>query len=268
MDTRLQDNNEMQEEELYALLDKAWETDRLCVSEDLIQKTLKRVAEEDTKVISFEKAAKRKLSPMKYVSVAAAAVFVLAIGMSTLGRGGFMNDNAQMEATYDKTGRTAENAASYDGEALAEQDSTPADLQYSSTSDSVNGMLADAVVEEDAETRGSESVLRGGVVALSERMTETLTDAEMAPMSKEAECWEFVHREESWEDELLRCLEAVQVFETDLPESGAYSYLLGCEDGSRETIQSKEPLDLIVCIKTTRGTIWGLYGETVRFCMK
>ncbi len=265
MDARLQGNNEMQEEELYALLDKAWETDRLCVSEELIQKTLKRVAEEDTKVISFEKAAKKKLSPIKYVSVAAAAVFVLAIGMSTLGRSGLMNDKAQMEAACDNASRKTEHAASYDGEALAEQDSVSGDWHYS-VSDSTNGMVAD--MAEDVDARGSKSVLRGETMVLSGRLEETLTDAEMAPVSQKAECWEFVYREELWEEELLRCLEAVQVFETGLPENGAYSYVLGCEDGSRETIHCEEPLDLIVCIKTTKGTLWGLYGETVRFCMK
>ncbi|MBQ8548564.1 MAG: hypothetical protein IJ427_08700, partial [Lachnospiraceae bacterium] len=71
MDKAIQDNTELQDEELYALLDKAWEAERLCVSEELIQKTLKRVAEEtDTKVISFETAKKRKMSPMKYAGVA------------------------------------------------------------------------------------------------------------------------------------------------------------------------------------------------------
>ena len=70
-----QNTDEMQDEELYALLDRAMETERLCVSEELIQKTLKRVAEEEsTKVVSFDTARKKKLSPVKYAGVAAAAL--------------------------------------------------------------------------------------------------------------------------------------------------------------------------------------------------
>ena len=57
MDKAIQNNEELQDDELYALLDKAWETEKLCVSEELIQKTLKRAAEEtDSKVISMETA--------------------------------------------------------------------------------------------------------------------------------------------------------------------------------------------------------------------
>ena len=268
MDARLQGNNEMQVEELYALLDKAWESDRLCVSEDLIQKTLKRVAEEDTKVISYEKAAKRKLSPMKYVSVAAAAVFVLVIGVSTLGRSGALNDSVQMEATYDKPGRTAGRAESYDGGDSVEMHSASADWEYSSVSDSVNGMTAPVTEGTENDSRGGSSVLRGSTVALSGRLTDVLTARGTIPISENAECWEFVYLEERWEEALLCSMAAAEKFEDGLPAGGAYSYVLGCEDGSRETIHSEEALDLIVCIKTTEGTIWGLYGESVHFYME
>ena len=102
MDNLLQNQDEMQDEELYALLDKALGAERLCVSEALIQKTLKRVAEEDnSKVISFEKAAKRKLPAVKYVSVAAAALFVVVLGVGVLRGGVTAGDSVQMEAVYD-----------------------------------------------------------------------------------------------------------------------------------------------------------------------
>lgn len=270
MNKILQDTEEMQDEELYALLDKAMETERLCVSEELIQKTLKRVAEEDgSNVISLNTVKKRRNVYMRYGCVAAAAVLILLVGVrSFAGKSFSVEDAAPMEASRENGIRKTESSVMYDGAEENESGYGALSDFYYSTSESLNG---DSVDSEDyaeapeAETRGSESAMRGGTVVLSERLTQALTDAGMMPLSTEAECWEFVYREESWEAELLNCLIAGTVLENELPETGRYGYLLAGADGRRETISCNEPLDIIVCIRTEQGMLWGLLGESAVF---
>lgn len=286
MDNLLQNRDEMQDEELYALLDKALDTERLCVSEDLIQKTLRRVAEEDnSKVISFEKAAKRKLPAVKYISVAAAALFVVVLGVGVLRGGVTAGDSVQMEAVYDNgAGRkgllTADETESAGISVVDNADGT---MQYSYSTngagdkhDAAEDMSdaadvapeGEAAVQEDRgrpqATAKNENVLEGTVTILSAEMAEALTAVGAEP--GEAEYWEFVQRDTTWEKELFRELAAaMDVFGETLPESGAYSYSLECANGNGKTIYCAYPLDGIVRIETSKGVLWGLLGDTARF---
>ncbi len=277
MDNLMQKQDKMQEEELYALLDKAMDTERLCVSEELIQKTLKRVAEaEDSKVISFEKAAKRKLPAVKYVSVAAAALFVAVLGVGVL-RGGVASKDVQMEATYENASGKADSllADAVDGRGLSVADSKNGSTQYYYSTGDASDMSDDTVESETAvkEERDvpmpnevSMSLLEGTVTVISADLTEALTAVGAELVSGEAEYWEFVQRETTWEKELFRELAAaMDVFENPLPESGEYRYVLGCNDGSRQIIFCEFPLDGIVRVETKKGVLWGLLGEKTRF---
>ncbi|MBE5930477.1 MAG: hypothetical protein E7268_05360 [Lachnospiraceae bacterium] len=286
MDNLLQNRDEMQDEELYALLDKALDTERLCVSEDLIQKTLRRVAEEDnSKVISFEKAAKRKLPAVKYISVAAAALFVIVLGVGVLRGGVTAGDSVQMEAVYDNGAgnKGLMTADKTESAGISVVDNADGTMQYSYSTngagdkhDAAEDMSdavevapeGDAVVQEDRgrpqATAKNENVLEGTVTILSAELAEALTAVGAEP--GEAEYWEFVQRDTTWEKELFRELAAaMDVFGETLPESGAYSYSLECANGNGKTIYCEYPLDGIVRIETSKGVLWGLLGDTARF---
>ncbi len=278
MDKAMQDNKELRDEELYALLDRAWETDeRLCVSEDLIQKTLKRAAEEkDSKVISFETAAKRKISPMKYVGVAVAAVFVAVLGVNAFGNGGFVANDVKMEATADGTGQKLDSMSiQYDSSeastAMVNNADKPGNKSYYSRSGDEGDLLADigtdVSVPLEAPEENSESEAVGGEVEmsamtleLSQRSAGVLKDAGMAPVSDNVECWAFADVETDWERELLNSLAAGVLWGNQRPEYGTYRYMLEGKDDARYVMEYNAPLDLIVRIETEKGVLWGFLG--------
>lgn len=275
MDKQLQDRDEMQEEELYALLDKAMETERLCVSEDLIQKTLQRAAEQtEPKVVSFETVKKRRFSMVKYAG-AAAAVFVLVVGARAVGREKFTTDQVRMNAPEAVGGRTTngtDKAEAYltDGMTDVESD-MPKEFNYS-TSDMASEPETEAmdvpeVSKENvpsATSKGGETAMPGVSLVLSDRLTEALTGSGWTPKDSVGECWEFVTREENWEESLLRVLRAAESLEEGLPESGTYRYVLGGKNG-KYTVVSPDPLDVIVRFETEQGVVWGLLGDGASF---
>ena len=286
MDKAMQDNKELQDEELYALLDKALETDdRLCVSEDLIQKTLKRAAEEtDTKVISFESAAKRKISPMKYVGVAVAAVFVAVLGVGAFRNGGLVRNDTQMEATAERAGHKSDGAgirydASEASTAMVNNGDAEDGQWHYSKSGRAEDLLADTVTEKmtdnsgllvapeenPAETTNAETgegvvEMSAVTVELSQMLAGVLKDAGMAPVSRDVECWEFADVETNWERELLNCLAAGVLWENQRPEDGTYRYVLGSKGDIAYVMEYKEPLNFIVRIETEKGALWGFLG--------
>ena len=273
MNKQLQDTDEMQEEELYALLDKAMETERLCVSEDLIQKTLKRAAEEtDAKVVSFETVKKRKFSMVKYAGVAA-AVFVLVVGARAVGKEKFTADQVRMAAPNAvgerMNGSTGKTEACSDGMTTEAEYDMPKENYYS-ISDMVSepeAMDVPEISEENvpsATSRGGEAAMPGVSLVLSESLTEALTGYGWTPKDSVGECWEFVTREENWEESLLRVLRAAESLEEGLPESGSYRYVLEGKNGTH-AIVSPEPLDAIIRLETEQGVIWGLLGERAFF---
>ena len=271
MDKAIQENTELRDEELYALLDKAWETDdRLCVSEELIQKTLKRAAEEtDSKVIPFETAAKRKLSPMKYVGVAAAAVFVAVLGVNAFGNGGFLENNIKIEATADNASRKSDGAEYYESSqanTAKVNSENAADGWWYSESENAHDLLADA--QETLEPRRPGAEIREEAVAMSgmtltlpQELSAALIDTGNVPVSDTVECWEFATGEKEWETELLNRIKDGASFGNGLPHSGTYEYVLECIDGTQKKLEYHEPLDLIVRIETKQGTLWGLMGD-------
>ncbi len=283
MDNLLQNREELQDEELYALLDKALTTERLCVSEELIQKTLKRVEEEEnSKVISLEQERKRKLPAMKYISVAAAALFVAVLGVGVVRSGSFSTDSVEMEATYDKGARKTESlladSAAGEGISVAEnKDDASTHSHYYSSTNGGGDMAADAVegetvVQEDrgmpkaSDEADAAEFLEGCRVSISAELTEALTAVGAKPVSGAAEYWEFVQRDTTWEKELFKELAAaMDVFGEQLPENGTYRYRLEDVNDNGKTIYCEYPLDGIVRIETGKGVLWGLIGEKARF---
>lgn len=276
MDKAIQDNKELRDEELYALLDKAWEAEpRLCVSEELIQKTLKRTAEEtDTKVVSFETAKKRRISPVKYIGVAVAALFVAVVGVNAFGNGRFVAKDAQMEAAPGDAAK-ADGVVAYQSEASTAMVNS-ADGQenewYSSRSghDEASDVGPDILIEglkDNAVTAPEEEVATDAVemsamtTTFSQMLAGVLKDAGFSPVSDVAECWEFAVTETDWERELLNSLAAGEFWGNHCPEDGAYCYILLGKDGSRYVMEYNEPLDMIIRIETENGALWGLLGE-------
>lgn len=282
MNKDMQNDNEMQDDELYALLDKALSAERLTVSEELIQKTLQRVAaEEDSKVISFEKAKKKKVWPVAYAGVAAAAL-VVVLGMRAFNGGSFTAEDAQMKSR-NLVASEAESAGgpyellmdAADGDAVVTDNGIT--YQYSVNESQSASDLAEAVPQEPAietetlpkaDSRGGEAAMASAGAAVSEELAGILADAGMAVKTGEAEYWEFAAAETDWEQELLCALRAGAIVYSELPKDGQYGYTLDCKDSSRRYVASNRPLDAVVCLKTEQGAIWGLLGEGCDFYME
>lgn len=111
MDSYTKDCVEIEDEELYALLEKAMsEEPRLTVSEELIQRTLRRAEETKLPAQSKIKTSKRVYRFMGYACVAAAAVLVLVIGGKGFFEGKLKGGN-NMKAdsvNYDRTKSVAD----------------------------------------------------------------------------------------------------------------------------------------------------------------
>ncbi len=272
MDKLLQDDKELQDEELYALLDKALESDRLCVSEELIQKTLRRVeAESASGVVSLEQKRKRKYPFMRYACVAAAAVLVLAVGVRTFSGKKFAAEDARKEATADGTYSNSgangfmQDSAVYPSEqsesdAVAWRDDTDdgagrGDYQYSKSERDGHPDAADL----NEETR---TPLTGRTVNVSERLLTALTELGFAITDSEADYWEFVQREDYWEEELLRRLAACD-FDKGYQQDGSYSYVLAGKSGRTYTVDCEEPLDAVAGFQTEDGRLWIFFGQNV-----
>jgi len=123
---------EEQDEELYALLEKAMTNEpRLTVSEELIQKTLKRVEESSAESGQKEKRYKKFYRPLRYAGMAAAAVLVLAVGVTTFGNGNlFVKDEAQMEAESSKSSAPYNMASASDAVKNGAGESESAAIMY------------------------------------------------------------------------------------------------------------------------------------------
>lgn len=285
MDKAIQNNEELQDDELYALLDKAWETEKLCVSEELIQKTLKRAAEEtDSKVVSMETAVRRRSSLMKYAGVAVAALFVAVLGLKVLGNGGLPSNHVKMESAadgceyelsgkgvhYDGAGAGA-NSAKANSDALMDDSVWYSSAEMSQDSQNVSADEEKATESPEAKDaiRGErEDGLFGTTVTLSKKLTEILTESGNTPVYDTAECWEFAEGGTDWEAELFHTVAAAMSFDRELPYSGTYRYVLEVQSGTQKVLEYNEPLDFIVRIETEKGILWGLFGENKSFVME
>ena len=171
------------DEELYALLEKAMEEEpRLQVSEELIQKTLKRVEETPEESGLKEKSYKKFYLPLRYACVAAAAVLVLAVGIKTIGNGGFFaDDSAKMEAeapesnlrnSMDGTMEMAEYSTTAEPEDFGFE-AKEIGICYSYVLGSVSELTDDCLVAEEFDA--PESVSQGVMDSVAESDTSEIT---------------------------------------------------------------------------------------------
>lgn len=267
---------QMQDDELYALLDSVMEDERLTVREELIQATLQRVKEEEAGLIPVKKSGRKLYRILSYAGMAAAAVLVLFVGVTTVNNGGFTGKNMKAESIADSSqymnGSNLLTADSVQSEAAESKtdgkkqwfysvadDADGAELQE--PSDMAPNAVAPEEKEEDIPERGGD-VLTSDRVMLSAGLQKILsgTDKEETVW---AECFVLRQRKGNWQEELLKIIEACAI-EGELPEEGAYDYALTCNDGTLRNIKAETPLDLIVRIETDSGELWGFFGESVR----
>lgn len=272
MDNRMQKREELQDEEIYALLDKAMEDERLCVSEALIQKTLQRVKEEsEAEVIPVRKRTGKTYRIMQYTGVVAAAALLLIVGSRVLSGTGGTSERAQMDAVQDNSVRSYEKSAEQNGIGEVVTDGM-VEFEYSSMADSVMAQSTaqqEAAVEPAEEPKSEkEIVYRGVSVEITNKLQEVIAAVVGGQATGNAECWEFVHRETDWQEELLHQLESGTYPKDALLNEGTYGYELLREDGSVFGLMSEEPLDVIVGIRTEQGTVWCLLGKQVRLYLE
>lgn len=267
---------QMQDEELYALLDSVMEDERLTVREDLIQATLQR-AKEEAGVIPVKKSGRKVYRILSYAGMAAAAVLVLFVGIKTGSNGGFTGNSPKAESVADgllyERGDGMLTADRIESEQAGGKNGSETNM-YFPTADDADGTelqepmeaAPDAAVPEWEKadiTDRSEAVAYSCRVKIAEEFRDALSGTEYEPTENAAECWMFGQRQENWQEELRKAIEAC-IVEKGLPEEGDYAYTLTCEDGSLRGITATAPLDLIVRIQTESGELWGLFGETVR----
>ncbi len=268
---------QMQDDELYALLDSVMEDERLQVREDLIQATLQRVKEEEkAEVIPMKKSGGKKYRMLSYAGMAAAAALVLFVGIKTINNGGFTGSNMKAESVADSplymNGDhliTADRIESEKSESRADgkkdwyysvaDDADGAEMQE--PSDLAPNVVVPEAKEEEIPERGGDRITSNRV-KLSADLQKMLSGEDKGETIW-AECFVLRQRKGNWQEELLKIIEACAI-EGELPAEGEYCYALVCEDGSFGNINAESPLDLIVRIETESGELWGLFGENVR----
>ena len=264
--------NQMQDDELYALLDSVMEDERLKVREDLIQTTLQRVKEEESKKeIPVKSFAGKRYRILSYAGMAAAAVLVLFVGVKTINNGGFTGNNMKADSVAESPARGDNSSILADsienGDVMDGADGT-GNWWYSTKDDAESeAMDADSPMEpfpsvsEKTETSGSSTKVCSAV-ELSGSLREMLFGSGYEQVAT-AKCWEFRKREGDWQEELQEELYKGAV-EQGFPAEGDYSYELCCDDGTVWNVKAEFPLDLVVRIERRGGVLWGCFGKTVR----
>ncbi len=267
MDKPMQNQDEMQDKELYALLEQALTEERLCVSEELIQKTLRKIEEQETAVhVPVQKSKGKKFAVMRYTSVAAAAVLLVVLGFGM--QSGIGRKETTNEATQDIMLSNVESEVAFEyysgnverGEAGATRKKETPFESKSEISYSVSEALADKYTLGEPETGYLESTgISIAVVRDNAEAGDAVAESELS-----GEYWEFVDREDDWEAELMEMLADRESKEEPLPKTGEYVYALACNDGSRRSIGSEEPLVRIVKVQAEGEILWCLFGEELR----
>jgi len=267
MDKTMQNQDEMQDKELYALLEQALTEERLCVSEELIQKTLKRIeAQEFAEPVPIQKA-RKKNTWMRYSTVAAAAVLAVVLGIGM--KDGFRMGRTANESMPEMAADGPEESMRYDyssnnGVGILEDAVSRGKSVANSkaeTTYSIPDELADMVAAEEPEIVYLEGtkVFMPAVWEKPEAENAAATESEAV-----AECWEFVNTGDDWVIELTQYLMEEETEASLLPEGGSYEYAVACDDGSRRSIGSEEPLLRIVKVQAGGEILWFLFGEELR----
>lgn len=277
MKKELQKEWEMQDDELYALLDSAMEDDRLCVSEDLIQRTLQRVKEEDrTATVTSRKPRSRVW--ISYAGVAAAALLVVFVGTKSINN--VSKESADMAAPRSEASKAMDDGTYYSSSAecggsangaastnaMDNSDMVKDEAGYSRGQKETPLEREDGI-EADVAPEVTESYLRGEEFILSGEFFEFLKKGDFEPEDKIAEYWEFAGEETDMEKQMEEALLTVAVING--PDTiGSYKYTLLDSRGEKQEIASELPLDRIIRIRTDRGELWFLFGTETTYFLK
>ena len=277
MNKELQNEVEMQDDELYALLDSAMADDRLCVSEDLIQKTLQRVKEEN-KTVTVARRKPKYRAWIPYAGMAAAALLVVFVGTKTINN--VSKESADMAAPRSEASKAMDDGTYYSSSA--------------ESGGSVNGTAStnamdsfDMIMDENGHSRGqketpldcedakeenmvpdtTESYLRSEELVLSGEFFEFLKKGGYEPEDKMAECWEYAGNAADIETQMEEAILTVAVING--PDTiGGYRYTVLDGRGEKRVIVSEHPLDRIIRIRTDRGKLWFLMGTETMFYLE
>lgn len=291
-----------QDEELYALLEKAMSSEpRLTVSEELIQKTLKRVEETSGESGLKEKSYQKFYRPLRYACVAAAAVLVVVVGVKTIGNGRFSaNDNA-MEAEL------APDAAMRNGSV----DGTMSIAEYSTAEEAENfGLAAGEIgisysyvlrsVSDFADDSATVTEEFEAPESVSEGMMDSVTEPSVSYERVEPEATVTISKVEErygealevvLSEEFVTCLEQYGAAGAETEAvywSFAEAYATDWENivleklvaddvqtegtmpqfSVRNALMSEQPLHFAVQVQTTSGEIWFVMGEELYLLRK
>lgn len=265
---------EEQDEELYALLEKAMSEDkRLTVSEELIQKTLKRVEETSVQTDLTEKSYKKFYRPLRYAGVAAAAVLVLVIGAKAVGNGGFMSKDGMKAESAPGNGiqfmsaDSATEAEVYDGTASGAtgvyryicEDKIGVVTDSSKAYDAPKSMaFSDYGTVDDGSDYVTENEECSESVALSEEFKEMLASLGYTVTGAEGVCRTFDSAEtDGVEARMIKKLESLG---NGLKESEENEVISPYFDADGVLI-SEVPLQAGIQVQTDKGMLWVLLGD-------
>lgn len=275
MDNGVYEKDTIQDEEIYALLQQAMEQERLCVSEELIQKTLRRVQEADNAAaVPISKAGKKPFYGIKYACVAAAAVLVLLAGSKVFDAGKlFTKNNAEYSVQEEGIdGRSGGNAGinkSKSGNVANEMAEVQDKVDACKDAADFEGTESEEYITADSNVsvtnHNVDAYMEAGTVSLSSAIQSALSEAGYEPVADEAEYWVYVKREVDWKQELVQELEKQKPVVNTLSENATYRYPLKCNNGENKLLLSEVPLDLIVRFKTEQGILWYCTGEKIFF---
>lgn len=240
MDKAGQERKAEQDDELYALLEKAVSDERLCVSGELIQKTLRRVQDG-----AEEKPKRRYFVTLRYACAAAAALLAVVAGGVFFNRGGFLGGTKQSEMCpeWENAGRPVRMVTENSGGDLTSQVNAEGEkVQNYELQTADTDTLATHSGTDGASSWNSERF------AVSEELVAALAAAGYTISAKEAEYWEYAKAEED-----IRNIDRKQEIIAALYEA------VPCDEA--EESLSGTPLYAAIKIETEQGALWILLGE-------
>lgn len=240
MDKAGQERKAEQDDELYALLEKAVSDERLCVSGELIQKTLRRVQDG-----AEEKPKRRYFVTLRYACAAAAALLAVVAGGVFFNRGGFLGGTKQSEMCpeWENAGRPVRMVTENSGGDLTPQVNAEGEkVQNYELQTADTDTLATHSGTDGASSWNSERF------AVSEELVAALAAAGYTISAKEAEYWEYAKAEED-----IRNIDRKQEIIAALYEA------VPCDEA--EESLSGTPLYAAIKIETGQGMLWILLGE-------
>ncbi|MCH5273568.1 MAG: hypothetical protein J1E35_07830 [Lachnospiraceae bacterium] len=254
-----------QDDELYVLLEKAISEERLCVSEELIQKTLKRVREQ-----AKGKPRRKYYYAVRYACAAAAALLVIVLGggILRLRQGGFRTKENMGEEP--KNGDFSQIALTRENNPIVyHADPSALDGESAARSVSLGEEIPMDFKEENESIRAEEIIWYAAEFTVSAEFTKALEKAGYTVLTQEAEYWEFVRKDadgdcadDDWKQEMISVLYESEKSEIpfDGSGSGTYQYCLSQGKTSR-VVTSGMPLYAAVRLQTEQGMLWILLGE-------